>query len=265
VYKRIRSRQFEKVLSSDLAADRFSIINKVADDIVGMIERLRILPTPALPASRPVQARKEREFDSTAQSYERVDFLSDGEVVLGRPKADGWRDVLAHVGFVERLYIRGEQSRVEFGVRRAFVSVASNTSGVLSKLDELRDGNDQRNFRYVPWRDAPYAITICIDPPEGKLSLAELPLPPAPGENLFSRIATASAEVSVTQFHANLIVSLDVEGLYLVDDNYKLSAKKQAAIKAILGVARAKVARANNETVDRHGLFRRALPVSERS
>ena len=48
-----------------------------------------------------------------------------------------------------------------------------------------------------------------------KHSLAELPLPPSRNENFLSRIAMASSEVKAPQLNAELIVSLNVEGLFV--------------------------------------------------
>ena len=127
----------------------------------------------------------------------------------------------------------------------------------------MRGGADiGKNVQYVPLREAPGAITICIDPPAGKSSLSELPLMPSENENLLSKIAITTAEVRAAQLNATLIVSLDAEGLYLADETVHISARTEAAIKAILGVARAKIAK--NETVDRNGFVRRTLPITER-
>jgi hypothetical protein len=149
-------------------------------------------------------------------------------------------------------------------VRRAFISVGNHGPGYLSKIDELRIRGDQ-NFYYVPLREAPAAVTVCIDPPAGKFSLAELPLPPAEKENYLSKVATASADVTANHITGELVVSLNVEGLYLANDKQDIPPRTGAAIKAIMDVAKAKLAKANNETVDQHGQFRRTLPVRERS
>jgi hypothetical protein len=90
----------------------------------------------------------------------------------------------------------------------------------------------------------------------------DFPLPPYQKENSLSKIATAPAEVRAAHLDATLIVSLDVEGLYLEDEVHQISGRTEAAVKAILGVARAKVA--ENETIDEQGLLHRALPVTER-
>jgi hypothetical protein len=267
VYDRIKTRQYQKAyvtnflqLSED---ERTALIDKIADDIEGMIERLRSPPTAT---SKPaLRTRTAREFDVRAQNYERVDFVTDGEVVLGTPGADGERDVLVHVGFFERLYVQGQRGRVEFGVRRAFVSIDNHGPGSLSRIDKLKGVVDQRNFYYVPLHEAPRAITVCMDPPAGKTSLAELPLPPAENENSLSKVATASANIRAKQLKADLIVWFNVEGLSLADDSPDISPRAASAIKAIMDVARAKAGKAKNQAVDQDGQFRRTLPVRERS
>ncbi len=269
IYERIRARQCQSANAVELVkldeAERVVLVDKIADDIEGMIERLRVLPPPGNATIRPtVRSRWSKEFDSKAQNYERVDFVTDGEVVLDRPTNDGRRNVLAHVGFIESLYVQGTKGRMEFGVRRAYLSIKAEGSGQLSKLDALKSVDESSNRYYVTLQDAPDAVTVCMDPPAGKSSLAELPLPPATGENYLSEVATTTSEMKAEQIKAELIVSLDAEGLYLADAK-PLSVRTEAAIKAIMKVANTKLARSNNQTIDANGLFRRSLPVRQRS
>jgi TIR domain len=266
VYEQIRARQYQSFLAVDFInltqGEQIALIDKVADDIVGMIDRLRDLPQLPRKRYRPTaRPRARAEYDSKAQNFERVDFVKDAEVVLGREVA-GQRDVLAGVSFEERLYVQAAKGRIEFGIRRAFLSITDEGSHQLSKIDELR-GADRTRY-YTTLQDAPEAITVCIDPPPGKSSLAELPLPPATGENFLSKIATGTAELKPTQIKAELLVSLDAEGLYLADGR-SLSPRAEAAIKSIMEVATAKLARGKNQTIDTNGLFRRKLPVREHS
>jgi TIR domain len=213
VYKRIASRQYLKAIVTEFLklkkSDRTSLIDKLVDDLEGMVERRRaVQPKTERPSKLMFCPRKPREFDAGAQNYERVDFVTDGEVVLDRSNDDGERFVLAHAGFVERLYIQGERGRIEFGVRRAFLSLDNKGLGNLSKLS-LKGGSDVTNVYYATLHEAPDAITVCIDPPAGKASLAELPLPPSRNKNYLSRIAIASREVRASQLKAELIVSLN--------------------------------------------------------
>jgi hypothetical protein len=269
VYERICGRQHRSANAVEFVklsnADRIELIDKIADDVEGMIERRRALASPSKSANQPtVRVRGSKEFDSRAQNYERVDFVTNGEVILDRPKNDGRRNVLAHVGFIERLYVEGRKGRIEFGVRRAYLSITDDGSGRISKVDDLRGGDDRKTRYYTTLQDAPDAVTVCMDPPPGKSSLSELPLPPTRGENYLSRVATTAAEMKAEQIKAELLVSLDAEGLYLADGKF-ISPRTEAAIKAIMKVADAKLARNNGQTIDASGLLRRSLPVRERS
>lgn len=270
VYERIRARQYRSADAVDFAklsqGHKIELIDDIADDVEGMIERLRVLPAAFSSTSQPtIRARWSKEFDSKAQLYDRVDFVTNGEVVLDQPKSDGRRNVLAHVGFIERLYVQGSKGRIEFGVRRAYLSITDEGSGGrLSKVDELRGGGDHKAHYYTTLHDAPEAVTVCMDPPAGKSSLSELPLPPARGENYLSRVATTADETKVEQIKAELLVSLDVEGLYLAEGKF-ISPRTEAAIKSIMKVANAKLARTSNQTIDANGFLRRNLPVRERS
>jgi hypothetical protein len=269
-YEQIRSRQCHEIVAAEFLqktyAKRIALIDKVADDLEGMIERLRALTISSAPSKpRPLRSQTPREFDSRAQNYERVDFVTDGEVVLTRPGTDGYRDVLAHVGFVERLYVQGEHGRIEFGVRRAFILLCNRGHGRLSKIDGLKGHSDRKNVYYIALHDTPLTIAVCMDPLIGQSSLSELPLPPADGENFLSKLAKASADVESNDLTAELVVILNVEGLYLAGTTPPLSKRTAEAIKAIMNVAKAKITRGINQTVDQTGEFRRTLVIRERS
>jgi hypothetical protein len=269
VYERIRARQYRSANAVEFLKlsppDRIELIDKIADDVAGMIERRRVLPQQFSRTNRPtLRARLPKESDSKAQNYERVDFLTNGEVVLDRPTNEGRRNVLAHVGFLERLYVKGSRGRIEFGVRRAYLSIKAEGPGRLSKVDELKGGDAHKTRYYTTLQDAADAVTVCMDPPVGKTSLSELPLPPARGENLLSRVATTQAEMKADQIKAKLLVSLDAEGLYFADGKF-MSPRIEAAIKSIMNVANTKLARGGTQTIDANGLLRRSLLVRERS
>jgi hypothetical protein len=283
VYARIRSRQFQKAIATDFIkmndADRIELIDKIADDIEGMIERRRVLtrqknyfdramPSEQLPVAqsqghpfdRPL---KTREFNPRAQNYEQVDFVRDAEIVLDRPTAAGQRDVLAHVGFVERLYVQGKRGRIEFGVRRAFVSMSSNKPSALSKIDQLKRLSDNQSAYYTTLHGAPDAITVCMDPCADSTSLSSLPLPPSENENFLSKIATGPRDLRAEQVSAELIISLNAEGLYLMNGR-EISPRTEAMIKIIMDLAKTKIAKSNDQKIDASGQFRRQLPVTER-
>jgi class 3 adenylate cyclase len=200
------------------------------------------------------------EFHAAAQNYDRVDFVSSAEVFIDQHQDGKERGVYAQVYFVERLYVESPRARIEFGVRRAYVSVGNNGSGRLTRADHLRAGPTRRNVQFVSLNDMPEAVSLCIDPDPGRTSLAELALPPTPRENYLCQIATATAEVETEQLQAELRVSLDVEGLYLADDIAPLvSSKKKKQIEAIVAVA----AKKNFHRIA-NGEIRRPLEVRER-
>jgi hypothetical protein len=269
VYQRIKSRQCQVVIATEFIkmsdAEQMLIIDRIADDIEGMIERRPT--TEKLPSgSQSVPARRPRsifraEFDGAAQNYEAVDFIRDAEVVLGRRNDDGERNVLAQIGFIERLYVQGLRGRIEFAVRRAFLAITNHGPGRLSKIDALKSGGSRKDARYVGLHEAPDAITVCMDPQNDKSALGELPLEPAPGENSLSQVAIASAEVLQEKMAAELIVSLDLDGLFLADEKDRMSPRVRAAVQAIINVAKAKV---TDQLVNESGQLRRSLPIRER-
>lgn len=207
-----------------------------------------------------VESSTRREFDARAQNYDRVDFVSAAEVVIDQNQDGSDRGVYAQVDFVERLYVESPRARVEFGVRRAFVSVENDGPGSLMRADHLRLAATRRNAKFVTLHDAPQAISLCIEPDPGKTSLTELALPPTPRENYLCQIATAAAEVEVRNLHGELRVSLDVEGLWLADDiTLRVTPTKKKQIEAIIEVA----AKKNHHRVE-NGEIRRPLEVRER-
>jgi hypothetical protein len=135
----------------------------------------------------------------------------------------------------------------------------------LAKVDDLKGTSDFTNLYYTALHEAPDAITVCIDPPSGKSSLAELPLPPSRNENLLSQVAIASPEVKASEIRGELSVSFNVEGLFVFGYKNDMAPRSEAAIKAIMAVVRTKATLKNQQTIDAAGLFRRSLKVRERT
>jgi hypothetical protein len=146
-------------------------------------------------------------------------------------------------------------------VRRAYISVGNDGPGQLTRAEYLRSVTTRHNIGFVSLHEEePDTISIRIDPDPGKTNLAELALPPTPHENYLCQIATATADVKPDRLQAELLVSLDVEGLYLADNIApRVSASKKKQIEAIVTVA-AKKSRYRVE----NGEIRRRLKVQER-
>jgi hypothetical protein len=150
IYDRIAERQYQRVLANDFLAlseaAQTKILNGVADDISGMI--LRRLATPSHPT--PVGhhlipcSRKAREFSAAAHNYYEVDFVANAEVVLDRT-CQGGSILYGQLDFVERLYITGELGRIDFGVRRAYLSIAKFGPGEINRVDALKGATGWRN------------------------------------------------------------------------------------------------------------------------
>jgi TIR domain len=267
-YSRLQARQYQQALAVDFLlmskARRVALLDALADDIAGMLDRRRLTPQPLSNRLAKSKYTPTKEFDSSAHNYELVDFVSDGEIVLNQPTIEGQRSILAHIGFIERLYVQGRFGRIEFGVRRAFLSIENHGPGLIEKVDELRGSPKTNNAYYTTFHEAPQALTVCINPPGDRTSLAELPLAPANGENFLSRIAVASADVNPEKVSADLTVSLNVEGLTLIDAKREISHKTKSAIKAIMAVANNKNNK-HGKSQFKNGRLKRSLPVRERT
>lgn len=268
VCARLRERQYRRALVSDFItlsrARRTTLIEGLADDIVGMIDKLRLLPAPAgLKGPEKLRSRPAKEFDAAAHNFANVDFIKAADVALDREVVNNTRSVYAQVDFLDRLYVQGKRGRIDFGVRRAILSVGNDGGGKLSKVEDLNI--HKQNIYYITLHDAPDNVSVCIDPEAGKAALAELALPPAKNQNYLSQIAVVSGDVTIDQLKAELIVSLNVEGLHLTEEKEGvLPPRMQANIKAIMDVAIAKVATADDQSSVSAGLLRRKVPVRER-
>jgi hypothetical protein len=269
VYDSIRDRQYFKILASDfLGLDedrRRATLEEIADDIVGILERRRgemLHPAgPLRPSPQPRTAVDPLEHTRSIQDFEKVDFVTDDEVVIDRAQQAQARGVYAQVDFAERLCVEASNgSSVIFSVKQAYLTVENHGPGKLTQAENLRSSENSQNAFFVRLYDVPHAIAICIDPVTRKTGLGELALPPAPDENRLSRIATATHDVEVSTVKAELRVSLDAKGLYLPEGlGSKMPQSKRSQIKAIiLGAAR------KRHHVTEAGDIRRPIEVRER-
>jgi hypothetical protein len=105
-----------------------------------------------------------------------------------------------------------------------------------------------------------------MDPGPRKLSLGALALPPdAPNHNYLSKVATASPDVIAGQLNAELIVSLNVEGLFFAESQEQIPSQKTLNnIKAIMNVALAKAAPDDADKIKQTGQLHRRLSIRER-
>jgi hypothetical protein len=263
------SRQYQSALATDFLkmseSERTIFLDGVADDIEGMIERRRRLSAniePRVPLS--LSSRVPRKSGTQAYNFDEVDFVEGAEVALSDGGEQG-RSVYAQIDFVERLYVQGENGRIEFGIKRAYLSVYNNGPGELSRVDHLRSESSKQNASYKALWDAPYAITVCMDAISPKGTLAELALPPSRNENYLSQIATATADVETDQLEAELTVSLNVEGVHIYGElNRRQAPKTMKSIAAIMNVAMSKAATRDSGPT-RDGKLRRKLLVRDRS
>jgi hypothetical protein len=266
----IQERQYQRVLATDFLTQpkskRDKILSEIADDICGIIERRRASRDRAHVPQKTTHRRGAlTEFDIRAVNYEEIDFVSNAEVLLDRRKI-GESGVYAQVDFVPRLYVQRAHGRVEFGVRRARMTIVNGGPGELTKVRELKGGEAQRAW-YVTYHETPNAITVQMDPQPGSPSIAELALPPSENENYLSRIAGATEEVATDRLSAELRVTLNVEGLYLPEAEQQRTTSRRTLmnIKAILDTAIAKAETNEDESIESTGKLRRRLRIGERA
>ncbi len=219
------------------SARRGAIIDKIADDLAGMVDRIGQLRETPLAAITTMAPRGRRaEFTGAAHSYAEIDLISAADVAIANPDPSGARNVLAQINFVEKLFIECDSARFEFGVRRAYLSVWSTIAGALDATADLRGST-----RHVARHGRPDAISICIDPSAGKRTLAELSLPVSPSENYYSHVGVLRSGVSPNTVHAELDITFTADGLTLLgNQESRMPARTKRKIEAIMIAALAK-------------------------
>jgi hypothetical protein len=269
-YDDLSRRQYKKTIATNFLAltkdQRERLIDEIADDIEGMIERLRNRSPPSdrvnrAPMTR--QSNREPEFRANPHNYLKYDFVTTAEVLVEPHKGQGPRGVFVHLGFLERLYVKTntDSARIEFSIRRAYLSIDDGGAGKLARNPGWAQFLTSGSVYYVNEKAAPQAITICINPQPGRSGISDLPLPPAEHENFLSMPAIAAPDTDIGSIRAELTVSLCPEGLFIVgEDSRKPSAASAKKIAAIVSVLAGK-----NNTAGNFGLIHRDVPVRERT
>jgi hypothetical protein len=114
--------------------------------------------------------------------------------------------------------------------------------------------------QYLKKRDAPEAITVCVNPLYGRASLSELPLPVAPNENYLSELAITKPDARIASIKAEVTVSFCLEGLQIAGEEWQRP--PPAAMRKIAAIM--EVLMAKSQSNDSSNVVRRSLPVRER-
>lgn len=264
IYSDVKSRQFTRrditEISNMPPPERSAWIDKIADDVAGIIEKHRVaLSAEAGQSLQPVRfsrAAERKEFSQRAYDFRTFDFIGDSELVL-RGAHKRRSPIYCQLDFVDRLYVETKDGRVEFGIRRAILTLQENSGGKVSASDHVR--NASPNVRYLKRHDSPAAIAISIDPPAGKTTLGELSLPPGPlaGDNRVAEVGFVDCGAN-TDITATVSVSINTEGLFLNSNNADNKRNSYITkVQAILSVAVEKYAGAKN------GLIERSLEIRD--
>jgi hypothetical protein len=263
-YADLNKRQYKKTIAANfrgLTEDQREVfVDKIAEDVEGMIERLRNGSVARMSTAR---ARKRAfEFGANPHNYPKYDFVTASEVLVEPRKGSEPRGVFVHLGFLERLYVKtkDDSARIEFSVRRAYLSIDDGHAGQLAPNPGWAHFRQSESVYYVKDTAAPQAITTCINQKDGQTGLSDLPLPPAENENFLSMPAIAAPDADIGNIRAELTVSLCPEGLFIAgEDSRKPSAAFDKKIAAIVSVFAERSESARNS-----GLIRRAIPVGEK-
>ncbi len=267
VYNLLRQRQYMPMsnanYSSLKATEKTRLMTRVADDIEGMIERLRLQEKAPAGCDQQTKSnfKSKPQFTVDAHNYRDVDFISHAEVVIDKNSIAGYKSVYAHIDFIHRLYVQTSSARVEFGVRRAYLSVDDDGKYDLSRNEQLLGASGQKTAYYVTFRESRSALSLCIEPPSGKLNLQELCLPVSPGENRFSNIGSVRQDVDHKSVKAKLIVALRAESLHVFppDGGERPATNSTRKITAIINAMIEKERNGNSE------LLEREIEVKERN
>ncbi|MDP3657794.1 MAG: toll/interleukin-1 receptor domain-containing protein [Brevundimonas sp.] len=258
IYDRIAKLQYYKVLAPDFRRrsrnQKLSVIERLADDVMGPVERLQLSKRGVGAALSPMPQGQVAETEGRAKNFEDVDLISSAEVAIDPPKEGGSRPVSAQVSFVEHLYIQSHAARFEFGVRRAYVSIWSDDPESLRPTETIRASS-----KFVALHDRPGAISLCLEPQAGRSTLADLTLPVVGNENYFSHVGDLDNEVGIARVHATVRVSLSSEGLQILGEQRETSRALRQKLEAIMNAAVSKAGLARGATT-----LHRTIEVRER-
>jgi hypothetical protein len=266
VYERVRSRKYQVAIATEFmklsSADQTALIDKIADDIEGMIERRRELAATSegLRSRRASGTRNPMEFDAKSHDFEEYDIIAAAEVFIDKRRGDEPRGIYAQVDFTERLFIVHDDVRIEFGVQYAYWSFRNEGPGKLSQADDLRSKTGRQNAYYLTRFHEPETVVLCIQALPGKMGLGGLALPPSINENRLAKIATATAAVESSQLSSQIEVIVKSEGLWMASEKgRKLSQTTSQWIEAIMTVAARR-----DPTIRNSGRLSRTIHVEER-
>ena len=196
---------------------KYALVNSIADDIAGLVERLKWQKTttpgrqtkPRLVDSR--MRRRSYEFTSTARDFSQFDVVSTAQIALRQNSASGSR-VMAQFDFLPRVYIRTDSARIEFGIRRAYLDIAAASSKIERSIFFHENAHP---CAYVVRHGAENSVTIELNPQGGERTLAESILPRGPdeGENRLCEVATCATSLPAGDLKAVLTYSLTTEEL----------------------------------------------------
>jgi hypothetical protein len=227
-YEDLDRRQYKKTIATafrKMTADqRELIVDEIADDIEGMIERLRGQSTSPQPAGRATPSRRAKrtyEFSANSLNADEVDFVSAAEILVEPSKGDERRGGFVDLVFVERLHVDTSRFRVEFSLRQAFLSIDDGGTGKLERNPDWARFAESSDIYYITFKSPPPppAITVCINPEDGRTGISALPLPPAEHENHLSKPAVAAPDIDIGNMKAELKVSLSPDGLFIAGED----------------------------------------------
>jgi hypothetical protein len=265
IYDELKSRQYVQLLLTDFISlpqtRQATLISDIADDIEGMITRLREMGDLSDFQRQTATVKPSRQLDPKAQNYENVDLIVDADVSVKSSDTD--RRVRAQVSFVERLFVEGSSATFQFAVRRAFLSIYNRGVGKLKRVTALRTG--LRGAHYVVFHHAPEAaLTVCLNPQGDRPALGDLSLPPDSGCNFWSTVATMANDVKTADLSAELTIEIGADGLFIAgDQGGAISSSRKEKVQAILEIATRKAVTNRSSVVGPDGFLRRQIPVVE--
>jgi hypothetical protein len=130
VHESVSNRQYFPILASDfLQLDenaRQKALEEVGDDIVGILRRRRELAERTSSDERPLSPKRtaaEWRYPRSIQDFEKVDFISDEEVLIDQARDRQPRGIYAQIDFAERLSVEGNRGN---SARTAAITAVAN-------------------------------------------------------------------------------------------------------------------------------------------
>src|SRR3972149_5308471 len=143
---------------------RETLLHEFADDIAGIIERLREPqdPTPLGSQRKKLPRPPTRsEFTANARDFSEFDVVTTAFISIRRNKSGAAR-LMAQFDFLPKVFVRAGKARIEFGVRRAYLDIERKDNSALRRSEHI--SRTPSSSMYVSRHNEKGSVTLELNP-----------------------------------------------------------------------------------------------------